>query len=76
MAVNTGVDPVLTRLVHPVHHDPSLPVEICHVAHGVCFEFFKRLYGIPDGEELGDLELIGAAELSVFVWICREWSLK
>lgn len=75
VTVNTGVDPVLAHLIHPIHHDPPLPVEVCHVAHGICLKLFKGFYGIPDGKELGDLELVGIAESSVLVWVCREQSL-
>ena len=75
MAVNTGVGPVLARLLHPVHDNPALPAQVSWVAHGVVLKLIERLYGVPDGEELGGLELVLATEATVLVWVCWERSL-
>ena len=70
VAINTGVGPVLASLLHPIHDDPSLPIEVAWVAHGVGIVVLKWFDGIPNGEQLGGLELVLGAEATMLIWAC------
>ena len=75
MAVNTGIGPVLACLIHPIHHNPSPPAQVGGIPHGVVLKLLKRLDGVPNGKEFGNLELVWVTESPIFVWVCWERSL-